>query len=516
MKADRQVHEGTWRECFDLSFPERGEGLQGSTLNNASNVRQAKARLLDDTGRDALQTLCAGIMAGVTPSNQQWFDLDAGTESEVEKHWLSEAARIIWQNIHDSNFDAEAMDALSDMGPAGWFTLYIDEAEEGGYEFETWPIAECYYAQSRKAGPVDILYRYYACSVEQLVAEFELSKVSEKTRKAYQDMKFDDPVQVVRIIRPRRGSNGVLAKTMPFESLTLECAEKHLLRESGYPEFPAAVPRWNRLPGSVYATGPFLNALADVKTLNQLVMNELAATDLAVGGMWKGKADGVLNPAAVKVGPRKIIPVAEMDNLEVLLTGSDFKVGWTVKDALQGQIRRALMADQLQPQDKPDMTAYEVSVRVQLIRQRLGPVFGRFQAEWLSTMIERCFGIAYRAGVLGDPPQSLSARAYTVRYKSPLARSQKLEDVVAIEESLRVTGELAAARGGDESVWDPIDLDAAQAEMYEGRGVPMKIMRKKDDIEARREQRAQATEQQRQQLQNEEVQAEVVKQTARA
>jgi hypothetical protein len=131
-------------------------------------------------------------------------------------------------------------------------------------------------------------------------------------------------------------------------------------------------------------------------------------------------------------------------------------------------------------------------------------------------MIQRCFGIAYRAGVLGDPPQSLSSRAYTVRYKSPLARSQKLEDVASIEETLRVTGELAAARGGDESVWDPIDLDAAQVEMAEGRGTPARILRKQEDIEARREARAQAAEQQRQQMQTEEMQASMMQQTARA
>jgi hypothetical protein len=503
LAADRQPHEVTWRECFDYSFPERGAGLTGDVSNLASDVQTKKARMLDGTGRDALQTLCAGLMGGVTPANQQWFELDAGRENEVEKLWLSEASRLVWENIHNSNFDAEAMDCMADAGAAGWFVLYVDEAEGGGYQFESWPIAECFPAQSRKAGGIDILHRRYKCSVENLVVEFGFEGVSEDVRNRWSTDKLGDMIEVVRVIEPRRNSNGILARNMPYRSVTIECQTKHVLRESGYHEFPCVAARWNRLPGSVYATGPFLNALADVKTLNALVANELAATDLAVGGLWVGKADGVLNPKTVKIGPRKIISVADTDNLKPLLTGSDFNVAWTEKQSLQAQIRRTLMADQLEPQDKNGMTAYEVHVRVQMIRQMLGPVFGRFQAEYLQPLIARCFGIAYRAGVLGDPPESLAERAYTVRYRSPLARAQKLEDVTAIEATLAATGQLAQAKQ-DPDVWDTIDLDAAIKEVAEGRGVPVRLIRKAEDIQQMRDDRAA----QRKQMQEDAMQQE--------
>jgi hypothetical protein len=511
MRGDRNQHEATWRDCFDLSFPERGSGLQSGTSDSAADIQRRKVRMLDSTGRDALRTLCAGIIGGVVPSNQQWAELDAGRESEAERYWLSEAARMVWESIHDSNFDAEIMDCMQDMGPAGWFVLYVEEAEQGGYQFESWPIAECFIGQSRKAGPVDVLYRYSTYSVEQLVDQFGKAAVSEKVRQQFDEGKLDQKHEVVRAIQPRRASNGFLAKNMPYESVTLECGTRHLLRESGYHEFPCVVPRWNRLPSSVYATGPYLDALGDIRTLNMLVANELASTDIAVSGMWIAKSDGVLNASAIKIGPRKVVIAADTDNLKALSTGADFEVAWTEKAQLQAQIRRTLMANQLEPQDKPDMTAFEVHTRVQMLRQLLGPVFGRFQAEFLTPLIERCFGIAYRAGALGPMPRSLTDRVYSVRYKSPLARAQMQEDVIAIETSLEATGRLAEARGGDESVWDTVDLDEAQRAIYEGRGVPMRILRKQEDIAARRDAREKAAEEQRQQMQQDEARAAMVK-----
>lgn len=512
MRSERQPHESVWRECYDYSVPERGVGLAGDSYSTAGDVKDRKARMLDGTGRDALRTLAAGIQGGVTPAFAQWFELDAGTESEDEKHWLSDAATLIWENIHNSNFDAESFDCALDACVAGMFVLYIDEADSGGYRFESWPLAECVFGQSRKGGPVDILHRTYRCTVEHLVGEFGADGVSEDVRNRYRAGKLDEVVELVRAIEPRRNSNGYLARTMPFQSVTLERQTKFLLRESGYPEFPCAVPRWNRLPGSVYATGPYLDALADVKTLNALVANELASTDIAVGGMWKAKADGVLNPRSVRIGPRQIITVANMDNMQPLTTGADFNVGWTVKQELQGQIKRTLMADQLQPQDKPQMTAYEVHVRVQMIRQMLGPVFGRFQAEYLQPLIARCFGIAYRAGVLGEPPASLAERVYTVRYRSPLARAAKLEDVTAIESTLTAAGQVAAAKA-DQDVWDVIDVDASLKEIAEGRGVPIRLIRKDEDVRALRDDRARQRQQQQQQAMQQEAQLAAVKQT---
>ena len=114
--------------------------------------------------------------------------------------------------------------------------------------------------------------------------------------------------------------------------------------------------------------------------------------------------------------------------MKPLLTGADFNVAFTAEERLQASIRKIMMADQLQPQDGPAMTATEVHVRVALIRQLLGPVYGRFQAEYLQPLVERCFGIAFRAGVFPPAPESLRAPTSTcvISPRWPVRRSWKM------------------------------------------------------------------------------------------
>lgn len=134
------------------------------------------------------------------------------------------------------------------------------------------------------------------------------------------------------------------------------------------------------------------------------------------------------------------------------------------------------------------MTATEVHVRVNLIRQLLGPIYGRLQAEYLQPLIERCFGLAYRAGVFGAPPESLAGRDFSIRYISPLARAQKLEDVTAIE---RLHMNIANIAQVKPEVLDLIDEDSAVRVLSDALGVPTKVLRKSADVDQLRQRRAQ-------------------------
>lgn len=280
-----------------------------------------------------------------------------------------------------------------------------------------------------------------------------------------------------------------MARNLPFASMQIEVAGKRIVRESGYHEFPVCVPRWMKIPGAAYGIGPVYDALPAIKELNEWLRMEKAAGDLAISGMWIAEDDGVLNPRTVKVGPRKIIAANSTDSMKPLLTGADFKVAFTSEERLEAQIRKVLMADQLQPQDGPAMTATEVHVRVALIRQLLGPVYGRFQAEYLQVLVERCFGIALRAGVFPPMPDSLAGATFNVRYISPLARAQKLEGVTAIE---RLSANVAQLMQLDPSIADNIDPDAAVRTIADALGIPADVLRTSEAVSELRKQRQEA------------------------
>lgn len=488
LRSLRQPHEDVWRQCFDHTYPLRGSGFNSNVLD-AKQGQSKRADLTDSTATDSARILASAIMSGLTPANSRWFQLDIGHESEEERRWLDDSAQALWENIHMANFDAAGYEAVLDVVCAGWFALFINEDDDsGGLRFEQWPIAGVYCSASKPGGLIDTVYRCYTLTAAQAVAEFGEDDVSEATRKLATE-KPDEKVEFVHAIYPRplRVVNPRFAKNLPFASCNVEVKAKRIVRESGFHELPVIVPRWMLIPDSAYGVGPVFDALPDVKMLNELKRMELAAADLAIAGMWIAEDDGVLNPRTVKVGPRKIVVANSVDSMKPLQTGSNFELSEALTEHLQRAIRKVLMADQLQPQDGPAMTATEVHVRVNLIRQLLGPVYGRLQSEYLQPMIDRVFGLAYRAGALGPAPESLAGREFNVVYISPLARAQKLEDVTAIE---RLSVNVANIAQAKPEVLDLIDEDEAVRVLSTALGVPSKIVRKSADVDRLRAQKA--------------------------
>lgn len=509
LKRKRSSLENTWRECYDFTYPLRGAKLAiGTGSGNAASdetaahsyARAQIARIFDSTATDAVRLLASGLVAGLTSANSRWLGLgvngiDDDDLPDDARIWLDEAADLIWQNIHASNYDTVGFECMVDIVVAGWALLFVDEdPDEGGYTFEQWNLANTWAAASKPGGTLDTFHREVAMTAEQCVNEYGQNMVSAATRGKAQKSP-DDLVTIIQAIYPRTDGNGRLARNMPIASCHIERDTKTELRESGYHELPLIAPRWLLVPDSVYPVGPVFDALPDIKSLNKAVEMSFANMDLAIAGMWIGEDDGVLNPRTLKIGPRKVVVANSVDSMKPLEPPGKFELAALEIERLQRSIRRVLMADQLEPASRPTpkggrppMTATEVQVRVELIRQLLGPLYGRMQAEYLQGLVTRCFGLALRAGVLGNPPRSLAGRLVAVRYTSPLARSQKLVDVAAMdryETTLLQEAQLVP------SVVDNYDMDKASRKRAELLGVPADLMVDEDDRDAAREQRQQ-------------------------
>lgn len=496
LKTNRYTVEDVWRQCYDVTYPMRGVDLalksvsgQGPDINIGYG-KDKRADLLDSTATDSARLLSSANVSGLHPSNARWFGLDVGTESQAEQKWLDAAATLLWENIHASNFDAVAFECMLDFVIAGMFVMFIDEdRERGGLIFEEWPLAQCYFAASKPGGVIDTVYRCFSLTAEQAVAEYGEENLSDQIAKNAGD-KPDTPHGFIHAVYPRKpyAVGARLAKNLPVASCHVETATKKVVRESGFHEMPVVVPRWTLIPGSHLAVGPVFDALPDVKTLNKVVEFDLSNADMAVAGMWGVVDDGVLNTRTVRIGPRKLITMASKDSMFPLTPGGDPNIANDKIARLQGSVRKTLMSDQLMPQpDTPQMTATEVVVRLELLRQLLGPVFGRMQAEYLRGVVERCFGLAYRAGIFPPPPKALAGREFTVKYMSPLARAQKATDITAMD---RFEADLAATSRIKPDVLDLYDWDGAKRDKAEKLGVPLEHIRDPQAVEALREDRA--------------------------
>ena len=257
------------------------------------------------------------------------------------------------------------------------------------------------------------------------------------------------------------------------------------VRTGGYNEFPYLVPRWSKATGEIFGRSPSYNALPDIKTLNKAVEIGLKAWAKAIDPPLLVQDDGVIG--RVRMTPAGITVVRTDGAIKPLQIGSNWQITDMKENQLRQAIRQAYYSDQLQLQEGPQMTATEVQVRYELMQRLLGPTLGRFQSEFLNPLIERVFGIMYRAGALLPEPELLKGQQMDIEYVGPLARSQRMEESVAIE---RLYGLAMNVVQVDPAIMDNINHDEAIRLRGKLLGVPKTILRSRDEVMEMREQRA--------------------------
>lgn len=504
----RQPLDSHYAECFKYTYPLRGVGFNSDPFISAesasSTALSQQSSMTDSTAPDSCRIVASAIVSGMTPSNYVWFGLGVDdSDPKVVKDFLDNSCPIVHREIHSSNFDAPNYESILDMVIGGSSVLFIDEGKESLYNFGIWPLYSCYYESSRRGGPVDIIYRPFSMTVRQAVNEYGISAVSEKIRKAYNDKKFTELHKFVLCIRPRveaepgkkkRGKSAIFG----FESLHVEHETKKVVKEAGFHEFPCAIPRYLKFPDSPYAEGVVSAALPDIKTLNRAETMTLDNGELAMAGMWGAVDDGVLNPKTVRIGPRRIIFMRDPKSFFPLAPGGKFDISNLILSEKRAAVKRTLMADLLETNSQgPAKTATEWHIRLNLLRQLLGPTYGRLQ-EYLQQVIFRCFMIALRGGRLGRPPPEMQQANFTPRYKSPLARAQQAEELNAIREH---EADLVALAQIKPEVLDQYNWDEAQRSKADLRGVPQKLIPDEKDVQKKREARSKAQQQQQAQEQ---------------
>lgn len=514
LKAKRAPLEGHIRDCYQYTNPIRGMmfGTGGSTFS-ADTIQgaasAATANLYDSTGDDSAGLVASALVSNLTPANSRWFGYKSENRNSALDKWLDEACTRVHAEIHASNYDAPAYEALYDTAISGQCALYIEEGDDTTYHFELWPLAQCWVATSSRDGLVDTIFYQFTLTAEQAVKEYGADKVPEKISRALEKKPYT-AFQFVQALfpRPKPGpgeSRRVKDKLLPYASMHVELDSKSIVRDSGYHEFPVVFPRWMKLPGSCYAQGPTSRALPDIKSLNEAKRLTFANADMAIAGMWGAVDDGVVNPKTVRIGARKVIMMASKDSFFPLQPGGKFDLAMLVTEDLKKSIRRIMMADLLETNTEgPAKTATEWHYRVNLIRQLLGPMFGRIQSEYLIPLVWRCFWIAYRKGILGELPREAQGNNLQLQFQGPLARAQKLEEVASMDRYEQTLLGQAQIRP---EVLDNYDLDEAIRYRAELLGVPARLIVDLKQVQQLRQQREDRQAQAQSQMQQQQVMA---------
>jgi hypothetical protein len=369
------------------------------------------------------------------------------------------------------------------------------------------------------SGRVDTVLRTLLLSARQAVQEFGFESCSERVRTQVMDPKtMDERSAYLHVTGPReedRRRRGRGQRGMPFESIYIDKASKHIVAESGYEEFPFFVARWSKttdtttygpgtglLGNSPWGYGPGHLALPDVKTLNKVKEWQLKALPLHLYPPGYTDDDSVigtfdLTPGAINVVRRgaTITPYQVGGNPQL--------VQLEIQDLVQS-IERIFLRDQILALPKPgegQMTAFEVAQRIERTQQVMGPAFNRLTYEQFDPLAARAFGLKLRAGALPEPPYEVleaASRAggrIKVQYEGPLAKAQRASELDAMLRLYQFAGTMAQMTG-DVAVLDGLDHGEALRLYGEILGVPRKVQRSAQEVQQRAQERAEAQQQQ--------------------
>ncbi len=117
----------------------------------------------------------------------------------------------------------------------------------------------------------------------------------------------------------------------------------------------------------------------------------------------------------------------------------------------------------------------------------LGPVLGRLQGELLRPIIDRVFGILFRAGRLPELPAELEGGEMRIDYVSPIAKAQKVHQAESIQRAFQFIMPLGSISS---EIYDKIDIDKVHDVVVELFGVPRALLRDEKEVQGIRDARA--------------------------
>ena len=497
LESVRQTWEDHWQEILDYVMPRKAD----VTFVRSRGEKRTEV-LYDSTAITANNLLAASLQGTLTSASLPWFHLKL-RDTELNQNrdvqlWLEDAAKRMYEIFNESNFNTEVHELYLDLVSIGTGAIFVEEGSKGfdkeGIHFNCLHIAE-YFIQENINGKVDTLYRKYKLTARQAIQEFGEENVGEKILESVKE-KPDKEFNFIHAVEPTEDYERAVGKSntkLPVHSCHVCTEDKMVVRTGGYNEFPYLVPRWSKATGEIFGRSPSYNALPDIKTLNKAVEIGLKAWAKAIDPPLLVQDDGVIG--RVRMTPAGITVVRHDGAIKPLQIGSNWQITDMKENQLRTSIRQAYYSDQLQLQDGPQMTATEVQVRYELMQRLLGPTLGRFQTEFLNPLIERTFGIMLRAGGLLPEPEIIQGQKIDVEYVGPLARSQRMEESVAIDRLYELAMNVVQI---DPSIMDNINHDEAIRLRGDLLGVPKIILRARDEVEELREQRQQAQQAQQQ------------------
>ena len=443
------------------------------------------------------KTLVAGILGYAVSPSLVWFKLGMENTDLLKeygvKDWLEKCESELLAMYNRSNFYREMNPTVKDATCPGHGVIFIEEdIENRRIRFTHFPLNEIF-LDVNSYGEVDTCFRWYSDTLRNIVDFFGEENVSENMKRDIKEPShWNDQHEILMCVYPRPEYNPEYkdAKNMPFACIYLDLVDHHILKESGYREFPFAVFYWERYSGFAYGSSPAQDALPDIKALNIIKKSSLQIAQTSAEPPMMASQE----MHDIDLSPRGITYLPTKDSrLEPVRTGENYPITLQELANYEQAVKDWFYVDYflaLQERNQ-QMTATEV-MELQGEKAATLSTFIVSLNEFLSNIIQRTFNLLMRAQMLPPPPRALYEQSAIIKidFTGPLAQNQKkYHQMGGTVQALSAVGPIIQMFP---NAGDFLDGDELMKSTMEGMGMPQNIIREDEDVKKIREERIKA------------------------
>ncbi len=465
LRSERATWWSHWQEVTTYLLPRNGRYFQ----QDRNKGHRRHNSIYDNTGTRALRTLGAGMMAGATSPARPWFrlgtadpELNKYTPVKLWLHDVTERMQLVFQKSNTYRTLHGIYEESGAFGTAG--SIILPDPKTAIHHY---PVTIGEYAIATDyQGRVNTLYREFQKTVGEVVREFGYNKCSTSVKNLFDRGSLDQWITLVHAIEPRDDRERDFKKkdnmNMAYKSCYFEIGGdgEQVLRESGYKEFPAVIPRWGISGGDIYGNSPGMEALGDVKQLQHEQLRKAQGIDyqtkppLQVPSYMKNRdVDSLPGGVTFIDGQQGKIETAFNVNLNLNHLLAD------IQDVRQ-RINSSFYADlflMLANATDTRMTATEVAERHEEKLLMLGPVLERLHNELLDPLIDNTFNRMIENNLVPPAPEELQGMELNVEFVSMLAQAQRAIGTNSVDRYVNNMGMVAQMKP---DVLDKFDSDA--------------------------------------------------------
>jgi len=448
---------------------------------NNQQTHNKPSRQFDSTAMHSAANFVNTVQSNFFPVFTRWAEFRAGPaypekeRKRINKD-LEKLTEVVFSYIDASNFNTAISEMIYDWGK-GTGSLWLHEGDEQQpLNFVAAPMSQIGIDEGRH-GTVSGKFRKHNIKGRNVLATWRGDKItlSSDLQSVIND-KPDDDLCFIECLYYDEAEF-----VWRYEVIAERMKERILSR--AYPEEPCFTPRWLKIPGFAYGIGPFVMALADIKTLNKVKEYMLRSAALNVFGVYTVSSSGTFNPSGVSLAPGAFIPVERNGgpngpSIAPLPRNGDFQMQEFLVRDLQDSIRKTLLDTRLPEETPQPKTAYEIAERIRDFQQDIGSAFGRGMHEFVQPLFRRIVGILQRKGLIALPEGFQIDNFFVeVAVVSPIAKAQGVRDVQTFMQNYQMVAQISP-----ELALTAYEIEQLPAWLADKTGSPASLLR--SDAEA--------------------------------